>query len=129
MPLAKPDTRANNLDGWTAVEAAPLFIGVSSEDFRRISAAARLKQFARGEMLYLEGNTVEQVFLLISGSVKITQLGPRGIEVILRLGSPGGIFDVVSLSGTAQPAKSFAGAGRSSGSRGFSRRWRKASRF
>ena len=97
MPLAKTDTHANNLDGWAAVEAAPLFTGVSPEDFRRISAAARLKRFARGEMPYLEGNTVEQVFLLISGSVKITQMGPKGVEVILRLGAPGAVFDVVSL--------------------------------
>jgi CRP-like cAMP-binding protein len=88
MPLAKNDAHANNRDGWAAVESAPLFTGVSPEDFRRISAAARLKRFARGEMLYLMGDTVEQVILLVSGAVKITQLGPKGLEVILRLGVP-----------------------------------------
>jgi CRP/FNR family transcriptional regulator, nitrogen oxide reductase regulator len=84
-------------DGWAAVESAPVFTGVSPEDVRRISAAARLKRITRGEILYLEGDTVKQVFLLISGFVKITRLGPKGLEVILRLGALGDVFDVVSL--------------------------------
>jgi CRP-like cAMP-binding protein len=97
MPLGRNDDHGNDRDGWAAVESAPLFTGVPPEDFRRISAKARLKRFARGEMLYLEGDTVKQVLLLISGSVKITQLGPKGIEVILRLGVSGDALDVVSL--------------------------------
>jgi CRP-like cAMP-binding protein len=97
MPPAWNDVHGNDWDGWAAVESAPLFTGVSTEDVKRISAAARLKLFERGEMLYLEGDTVKQVLLLISGSVKITQLGPKGLEVILRLGAPGDVFDTVSL--------------------------------
>jgi CRP-like cAMP-binding protein len=53
-------------------------------------------------MLYFEGDTVEHVLLLVSGSVKITQLGPKGLEVILRLGAPGAVFDVVSLFATGR---------------------------
>jgi CRP/FNR family transcriptional regulator, nitrogen oxide reductase regulator len=97
MPLAKSDAHGDNRDGWATVESPPLLTGVSSEDFRRISAAARLKRFNRGEMLYLEGDPVERALLLISGSVKITQVGPKGLEVILRLCSPGDVLDTVSL--------------------------------
>ena len=97
MPLAKNDAPGDNRDGWATVESAPLFTGVSPEDFRRISAAARLKRFNRGEMLYVEGDPVERALLLISGSVKITQVGPKGLEVILRLGGPGDVLDTVSL--------------------------------
>jgi CRP-like cAMP-binding protein len=53
-------------------------------------------------MAYLEGDTVQQVLLLVSGSIKITQLGSKGLEVILRLGAPGDVFDVVSLSTTGR---------------------------
>jgi CRP-like cAMP-binding protein len=102
MALTKNDVHGNNRDGWAAVEAAPLFTGVSPEDFRRMSAAARLKRFAPGEMLYLEDDTVEQVLLLLSGAVKVTQLGPKGTEVILRLGAPGDVFDTVSLFSTGR---------------------------
>jgi CRP-like cAMP-binding protein len=97
MPLVKTHACGADRDGWAAVESSPLFTGVSPEDFRRITAAARLKRFARGDMLYVEGDTVGQILLLISGSVKITKLGPKGMEVILRLGGPGDVLDAATL--------------------------------
>ena len=102
MPLVQNDAHGNDRDVWAAVESGPLFTGVSTEDFRRISAAARLKRFERGEMLYVEGDPVEQVLLLISGSVKVTQVGPKGLEVILRLCAPGDVLDPVSLFSTGR---------------------------
>ena len=102
MLLAGNDSRGNDGDGWAAVEAAPLFSGVSPEDVKRFSAGARLKRFARGEMPFLEGEAVEQVLLVISGSVKITQLGPNGLEVILRLAAAGDVFDTESLFSTGR---------------------------
>ena len=89
-------------DGWAAVESAPVFTRVSPDDVRSISAAAGLKRITRDEMLYVEGDTVKQVFLLISGSVKITRLGRKGLEVILKLGAPGDVFDVVGLFATGR---------------------------
>jgi len=97
MLLGGNSSRGNDRDGWAAVDSAPVFTGVSPEDLKRISGAARLKRFARGEMVYLERDTIEQVFFLISGSVKFAQLGSKGLEVILRLGAPGDVFDMVSL--------------------------------
>lgn len=102
MPPARNDPPGNDRDAWAAIESGPLFTGVSSEDFRRISDAARLKRFSPGEMLYLEGDTVEQVLLLISGFVKTTQVGPKGVEVILRLSAPGDVLDAVGLFATGR---------------------------
>ena len=104
MLFAGNDSRGNDRDVWAAIESAPLFTGVSPEDVKRISEAARLKRFARGEMPFLAGDTVDQVLLLISGSVKFLQLGSKGLEVILRLGAPGDVFDVVSLFVTGKHA-------------------------
>jgi len=75
----------------------PLFSGISADDYAAISAAARAKEFARGEMLYLEGDSVEQVLLLTSGSVKTTRLGLSGVEVILRLWVPGDVLGPAEL--------------------------------
>ena len=102
MPLAKTYACGNNPDGWAAVESAPLFTGVSPQEFRRITAAARLKRFTRGDMLYVEGDPFGQILLLISGSVKITKLGPKGMEVILRLCGPGDVLDTASLFSTGR---------------------------
>jgi len=97
IPAVRTAVQGKATDGWAAVEFAPLFSGILPQDYRRISATARVKEFARGEMLYLEGDSVEQVYLLTSRFVKITQLGPRGTEVILRLGVPGDVLGAVSL--------------------------------
>jgi CRP/FNR family transcriptional regulator, nitrogen oxide reductase regulator len=102
VPPAGNDLHSNDRDAWAAIESAPLFTGVSPEDFRRISAAARLKRFSRGQMLYSEGDAVEQVLLLISGFVKTTQVGPKGLEVILRLSAPGDVLDAVGLFSTGR---------------------------
>jgi len=102
MPLVMNVAQGNHRDGWAAVESAPLFRDVSQEDFRRISAAARLKRLTRGDTLYWEGDTVNQVFLLISGFVKMSQLGSNGVEVILRLGTPGEVLGAERLFSTGR---------------------------
>jgi CRP-like cAMP-binding protein len=74
-----------------------LFSGISPVDYSRIAAAARVKEFARGEVLYLEGDSIRQVLLLTSGLVKLNKLGLSGSEVILRLGVPGDVLGALSL--------------------------------
>jgi hypothetical protein len=76
MPLVQNDAPDNG-DRWSAVNCAPLFTGVSPEDFRRISTSARLQRLKRSEMVYLEGDTVQQVLLLVSGSIKLRNWDQR----------------------------------------------------
>jgi CRP/FNR family transcriptional regulator, nitrogen oxide reductase regulator len=84
------------------VERCRLFAGLSPDDYTAIHRAAVAKRFARGEMLYLEGDSITQVILLASGSVKISKLGTGGEEVILRLVPSGEVLGAVCLfsSGT-----------------------------
>jgi CRP-like cAMP-binding protein len=88
--------------GGATVPFAPLFSGVLPEDYRRICAAARFQGFAGHKTLYLEGDAVEQIFLLTSGFVKTTKVGPRGGEVILRVGVPGDVLGAMSLCSTGR---------------------------
>src|ERR1035441_4676809 len=81
----------------TAAARPPLFSGILSEDYARIAAAARVKEFARGEMLYIGGDSVSQVLLLTSGFAKISQFGLSGMEVILRLSVPGDVLGAMDL--------------------------------
>jgi CRP-like cAMP-binding protein len=66
-----------------------LFSGVSREDREEILTLAREVKIARGQTIFCEGDLVEQVVLLIAGSMKLFQLGAQGMEVILRLVGPG----------------------------------------
>ena len=75
-----------------ALECSPLFSDILPRESAQIFAAGRAREFARGEVMYIEGDSVRQVLLLMSGLVKITKLGPSGTEVILRLGGPGDVL-------------------------------------
>ncbi len=83
--------------GGTGIEHSPLFAGISPSDYAGMASAARGRDFARGEMLHIEGDRVQQVVLLTQGLVKINKLGACGAEVILRLVVPGDVIGAVDL--------------------------------
>lgn len=64
-------------------------------DYLSISAAARVKEFERGEVLYFAGDSVQRVLLMTAGFVKITQVGNGGAEVILKFCGPGDVLGVM----------------------------------
>jgi CRP-like cAMP-binding protein len=91
-----------NNHGGTVVERPPLFAGILPGDYTRIAAGARVKEFARGEMLYMEGDTVRQVLLLTSGFAKMAKLGMSGTEVLLRFCVPGDSLGAACLFSTGK---------------------------
>ena len=71
------------------VQRSLLFSEVSLEDRERIVALAREVHFKEGKTIFLAGDSVREVILLTSGCIKLSQFGPQGTEVILRLVGPG----------------------------------------
>ena len=74
--------------------ASALFTGLSADACRKIASCARARTFARDELLFMQGQSASHLVMIQSGSVKLTQLGPEGNEVILRMTGPG---DPVSM--------------------------------
>jgi CRP-like cAMP-binding protein len=68
-----------------------LFADLTPAEFEVVISAAREKRFTRRETIFSEGDPVRQVTMLISGFVKVTQMGVNGNEVILRLNGAGEI--------------------------------------
>ena len=98
--LVPRNTRDNS--GGTIGQPPPLFAGILPGDYSRIAAAARGREFERGEMLFIEGDSVQQVLLLTSGFAKINKLGLSGTEVILRFSAPGDVLGAVGLFSTGR---------------------------
>jgi len=97
-----------------SVQEFVLFSGIPLDDCVEIVSSAQERQFVRRQTIFVEGDPVRQVILLISGCVKITQLGPNGHEVILRLGGIGEVLggvgrcaecDHCSTARTVEPSK------------------------
>src|SRR5947208_14290009 len=88
-----------------------LFAGLSSSVCTNILSTARLMNIRSRQVIYFAGDQIEQIFMLTSGRVKITQFSERGTEVILRLCIPGELISELALvpgsrhSSTAQAAQ------------------------
>ncbi len=74
-----------------------LFSDLSLAALGEIVSAAREKPYSRRQTIFSQGDPVEQVILLASGSVKTTQSGQNGTDVILRLSGPGDLIGVPGL--------------------------------
>jgi CRP/FNR family transcriptional regulator, nitrogen oxide reductase regulator len=71
------------------VRRLPTFFNLTAAECRAIVAAALETKFLRRHTVFIEGAPCQQVLLVLSGCVKVTQLGASGCEVILWLSGPG----------------------------------------
>jgi CRP-like cAMP-binding protein len=76
-----------------------LFEGIPLEDTSKILATAYQRRYSPGKTLFFEGDPVRQIILLTGGCVKLSQTGPLGQEVILRLAGEGEILCTECFAG------------------------------
>src|ERR1700733_12887172 len=91
------------LEGRVALlQVSRLFRGMTEQDYEQIATRAAGVVYARDERLYAQGQDFRSLVLLRSGSVKITQLGSQGSEVILRMHGAGSALGMFSDSPIGQ---------------------------
>lgn len=81
-----------------SVQQFALFTGASPADCTAIISVGREKRLYRRQNLFSVGDTVDQLFLVLSGSVRMTQTGFRGGEVMLRVCGVGDLVGTFGLS-------------------------------
>ena len=80
-----------------SVQQFALFADVYPTDCAAIISVGHEKRFCRRQNFFSVGDTVDQVFLVLSGSVKITQIGLRGGEVMFRVCGAGDLLGKFAL--------------------------------
>jgi CRP/FNR family transcriptional regulator, nitrogen oxide reductase regulator len=71
------------------LRSAPLFSGLTDAESQEILLSGRLRSFFPDEILFSQGHSARAMFLIESGSVKLTQVSPEGSEVILWMNGSG----------------------------------------
>ena len=85
------------------------FEGIVEDEIGYIAEHTVLRSFSIGEMIFLEGEPAEGLWIVKEGSVKIFKLNPDGGEHILHLRGPGKTFnDISALDGGSNPANAAA---------------------
>ncbi len=74
--------------------ASALFTGLSQRECMEIVSCARARTFARDEILFSQGQPIQNLILLESGSVKLTQLSSAGSEVLMWMSGSGETLSV-----------------------------------
>ena len=78
-------------------------------EFTRLGHTVVERQFEKDEVIFLEGEPCQGLFIVREGSVKIYQLSPEGREQILSFIKPGDSFNEVAVfDGGTNPANTVA---------------------
>jgi CRP/FNR family transcriptional regulator len=78
---------------------SPFFSGLSDSDLDALMGIARIREHARGELLFSEGEEAAGFFVVLDGKVKVYKLSPDGKERILHIIHPGGTFAEAAIFG------------------------------
>jgi CRP-like cAMP-binding protein len=74
--------------------ASALFAGLTPQECLKIASCASARNFARDELLFMQGQPVRNLVLIQTGSVKLSQLSPGGNEVIIWMNGEGDLVGV-----------------------------------
>src|SRR5439155_16947000 len=81
-----------------ALAACRLFTGLDERAMELIANALRIRRFRRGEVVFHAGDRGDSLFIVATGSVKITVTAEDGAEPpILTTIGPGGFFGELAL--------------------------------
>jgi CRP/FNR family transcriptional regulator, nitrogen oxide reductase regulator len=97
-PAGTSLTETNLADRVDLIRVSPLFEGLSPDQCEDVARQARPKVLGRDEILFMQGQPARYLALIRTGSVKITQLGPNGNEVILWINGRGNVVGLLSES-------------------------------
>lgn len=85
------------------------FENIAEDELTYIAANSLLRTFSAGQIIFLEGEPAEGLWIVEQGSVKVFKLHPDGGEHILHLRGPGKSFnDVAAFDGGGNPANAAA---------------------
>jgi CRP-like cAMP-binding protein len=70
----------------------PFFAGLDAAALDRVASGTRIRRFRRGEVVFHVGDPGDALFLISSGSVKITLPSETGEEAILATLQPGEVL-------------------------------------
>ncbi len=79
------------------LKKVPIFSELTSRDLERISQVTHHRSYKKDQVILIEEETGQTLFILMNGQVKISRIGEEGREVILAVMAEGDIFGEMSL--------------------------------
>ncbi|MDY0269935.1 Crp/Fnr family transcriptional regulator [Trichloromonas sp.] len=83
-----------------AIKCCPLFAGVTNDDLDHLLTISKVREAAKGELLFSDGEIAAGFFVVGTGKVKVFKLSPEGKERILHIVHPGSTFAEAAIFGS-----------------------------
>ena len=88
-----------------SLNAVPLFLDLDDDELSSVEQSCTPRKYPKNSMVILEEEFGDIIFIILSGTIKITRVNDEGKEVILSLLGPGEIFgEMAILDGEARSA-------------------------
>lgn len=81
----------------TILRESPYFAGLPDEVVSNLAARAKKRSYKREELIFLEGEIGDGLYILCSGSVKLFMTSPSGREQVFRIVRKGGSFNEIPV--------------------------------
>jgi CRP/FNR family cyclic AMP-dependent transcriptional regulator len=76
---------------------APLFQGLAAEDLRRLSRSFVRKRVEKGYVVFMEGDSADELYVVMGGSVLEHVTGPNELEIPVKERLPGDYFGEMGM--------------------------------
>ncbi len=87
------------------IRRVPLFSTLSEQEFRSLEQVFQVKSYRKNQIIFLEEETGNYMYVVLAGKVKVTKSTPGGKECILAIHQPGDFFgEMALLDGKTSPA-------------------------
>ena len=93
MTLAKCCIHHSNY----CIKKVPIFSNLSDKEMEEIYSTIVHRSYNKGEMVYLVGDIIENLYIINKGKVKVTKISENGKEQIIRILSEGDFIDELSI--------------------------------
>lgn len=93
----------------TALQHTVLFGGMTAEELSQLAQQAVDLHFSKGEMLFLFGEPVKGLFVVVSGKIRVFQQNAEGRDQVMHVDTAGSVIaDVAVFDGGPYPASAIA---------------------
>lgn len=84
-------SKANEAD-WAALRLCPLFSHLGAQSLQRLARTSRIVSYARGQVIFTQGDPAEAFFVALEGWIKLYRLTPAGDEAVVTVLTRGESF-------------------------------------
>ena len=91
----------------SCIKLVPIFSNLTEDEMLEVAYISHHKKYAKGDMVYMEGDTGDKLFVVHEGKIKISRLTESGKEQVIRVLGPGDFMGELSIF-SGQPMNDYA---------------------